>query len=472
MPKDLNQLGSLSLTNKLESLFTPKKKDEQLKPINLDDLINKSQGKLKKQLNVTPRLTGSLPLKLNLPNDADLDYFIPVHSQQKFNKLVKRLNKHPDFTPSQYNVTGAGYHVFTHKPTEHHPVPIDIAIATGPSAMAYKKELKQKTINASKIDAPTRNALLAKKHLLKHTPFDYKQKRYKAWKRELDAALGSSVRLKREPIPVKTAAILDLSDPEEQKKFLAYLERDDVYGHRSQHVDSLLEEQRLYSALEALKRGKLKSYEQGASVGTHENIVPARLSDSDIKLLEMELLKETPNTDIVSSMADKYKIDENTVKREFLKSRYPQIRRWLTQQKEPEQVRKEILSVPKLSPNIFATKGGLLDEPAYGNYGLLFQSRTAVPSPYLNLINREHIIPQRGTLTPRSIKLQRNYMVVPRDELRKLNRKNPNLRYIAAEDLPENVKERLLMPTRSLGEIPNRIIPNILSGNLNVRQTR
>lgn len=201
----------------------------------------------------------------------------------------------------------------------------------------------------------------------------------------------------RAPI-AKTAAVLDLSDPQEQRKFLEYLQRSDVYGHRSQRTDSLLEEQRLYSALDALKRGKLKGYEQGFSADTRDNIIPQRLSKTDTDMLGMELLKETPNNDIVKSIADKYKTDENTIKREFLKSRYGQIKAWLKNQKNPEEERR-------------ATR----------------------------------------VLAPGSAKLISNYMVVPNTDL---------------------VRKGPFMPTRSLTEMPARMVPNFLLGGARVRQTR
>ena len=471
MPKNLKDLSDISSFNKFEGMFVPKKPSTDAKPLDVESLISQTQGKLKKQFNVTPRLSGSLPLKLNLPNDTDVDYFIPVKSPKKFEKLTQRLGRHPEFKASPFNVAGANYHVFTRQPTAQTPVPVDVAIAHGPSATAYLKSLKTKTHKAQTIDPTTRDALLEKKWTLKHTPFDYKQKRYKAWKRDIDEALGGGVRLKREPL-AKTAAIMDLSDPEEQRKFLAYLERSDVYGHRTKYIDDVLEDQRLYSALEALKRGKLKGYEQGSTVGTHENVIPQRLSEADVNLLGMELLKETPNTDIVKSVADKYQTDENTIKREFLKSRYGQIKNWVHGRKDPEKARLDTVSVPKLSPNIFVTRGGLLDTPHYGEYGVLLRSRTAKPSPYLNLINKEHVIPSKGVMDPRSVKLRNNYVVAPNEQLARLNKINPNLRYIGASDIPDNVKEKLMMPVRSISEIWNRLIPQTVSGDLSVQQTR
>lgn len=470
MPKNLKDLSAISSFNKLEELLVPSKPADDAKHLDVSSLVDQAHSKLRRQLNVTPRITGSLPTKLNLPNDTDIDYFIPVKSPKKFEKLTQRLARHPEFKPSPYNIAGANYHVFTRQPTENTPVPIDVAIAHGPNANAYVKSLKTKRTTANTLDPATCDALLKKKWLLKHTPFDYKQKRYKACKRDLDAALGGNVRLKRE-VP-KTAAILDLSDPEEKRKFQEYLAKSDVYGHRTQYIDSVLEEQRLYSALEALKRGKLKDYEQGASVGTHENVIPQRLSKADIDLLGMELLKDTPNTDIVKSVADKYKTDENTIKREFLKSRYGQIKNWLSTQDNPEQARLNTVAVPKLSPNIFVTRGGLLDTPHYGEYGVLLRSRTARPSPYVNLINREHIIPSKGVLDPRSVKLKDNYVIAPNAQLARLNKLNPNLRYIGASDIPGDIKDKLMMPVRSVSEIWDRLMPQAVAGDLNVRQTR
>jgi hypothetical protein len=471
MRKNLKDLSNLSGFNKFEGMFVPGKPSSDAKPLDVEQLIDHTHKKLKSQFNVTPRLAGSLPLKLNLPHDTDVDYFIPVQSTAKFEKLTKRLNNHPDFTTSKFNIPGANYHVYTRKADEHTPVPVDVAIATGPSAKAYVKTLNRKLQGASKLDASTRDALLHKKWILKHTPFDIKGTRYKAWKRDIDKALGGGVRLRREPL-AKTAAILDLSDPQEQRKFLEYLQRSDVYGHRTKYIDSVLEEQRLYSALEALKRGKLKGYEKGLLVGSHENVIPQRLSQADVDLLSMELLKETPNTAIVKSVADKYNTDENTIKREFLKSRYGQIKAWLKGQKDPEQARIDTVSVPKLGPHIFVTRGGLLDTNGYGEYGVLLRSRIAKPSPFLNLINKEHTISPKGIMEPRSVALRNNYVIAPNVELARLNKLNPNLRYIGAENIPAHVRAKLMLPLLSLKEIPNRLIPLAFSGDLNVIPTR
>jgi len=100
----LRDLSELSLINRVDSLFAPKKmpsKQIGLSAADVEQLIQRSQQDLKKKLNVTPRLSGSLPLKLSLPHDTDIDYFIPVKSQQKYQRLINRLEKHPSFENSR-----------------------------------------------------------------------------------------------------------------------------------------------------------------------------------------------------------------------------------------------------------------------------------------------------------------------------------------------------------------------------------
>jgi len=395
MPKSNDQKNRLSLVRKLENLYAQDGSRVSLNAVDLNKLVDQSKTKYKKQLNVTPRATGALPAGLYLPNQANLDYFIPVQSKSKYDKLIRRLDNHSGFRASPLNVRGSGYHVFTHHSTAQQPVPVSIALATGPSADAYLRAIRSTD--------PARKRLQSqKRQILKHAPY------------RKDRRLRS-----------KTGAILDLADPNEQKKFLDYLKRDDVYGHRTQRADTLLEEQRLYGALEALKRGKLQGYLKDYRKEP-ANTAARRLSDADVKMLSIELMRDTPNRGLVQDMADKYKVDENTIKREFLKAQL------INTSKAPE------------------------------------KSKTApapTPAVFINRIDRP--------LSPDSAQLRNSYVVVPREAIQRLDKRNPAVRFIENERIPRKVKEALLtqlVRIRAIAEIKNRRLTAAMARDPYVRK--
>lgn len=122
----------------------------------------------------------------------------------------------------------------------------------------------------------------------------------------------------------KTAAVVNLVDPVERQKLVEFLHRDRSYGYNSPHVAGPLDAQRIESAVDALKKGRLH-----LAPDTDPGLQPFRtthLSEADLRLLDMELLKETPNRDIINALAERYGVDPLMIQREYLQARLSRIR--------------------------------------------------------------------------------------------------------------------------------------------------
>lgn len=437
-------------------------------------LVAREKARIAKQLQVTPHLSGSLASKLNLPGDVDIDFFVRAQSPKKFQKLVTQLSTNPEYAASPYNVEGAGYHVFQRRAAGEGDLPVDVAVAYGAPAKEYLKTMKAQQRTAQSLPEPLRQQLIEKKHILRNTPFDFRKMRYKAWKRDLDAALGGGYRLTRDPVPelTKQSEIVDFSDPEQAAKFERFVNLPDVYGHRTHDINSLVQSQKLISGLEALRRGKLKNYEAGDWAGRRKEIAASALDKEQLKRIENAMFTAAPETKIFDEVAKDTGRDAAGVKVDFLRQRYGSIKNFLAQQENPEEMRLKHFAVPKLGPNIFVTKGGVLDSPTYGDSAVLLRSRTAKRSPFFNMLTDEYIIPPKDVLAPRQARIGSGYVLTPREKIEALHQERPNLKFVAMEDLPEHLRGQVLKPLRSLSEIPNRILPAALSGELSIRQTR
>lgn len=481
---DLNQFRALAkknLLNSVEGLLTPSPgssvEDEQF-AARVQAATATERDYFRKRYNVTARLTGSMPLQLGVPGDVDLDFYSRIKSPKKFNAVVARLENNPEYQGSKYNKPGASFQVFQRQAREG-GFPVDFAIAYGADADRLVAQLKQKEQIASFLPPEIKQKLIEKKTALKHTPLDYKGMRYKGWKRKLDKALGGGevIRLKRESHPdllagfSKQAAVIDLNDPESLRKFQQFAKRKDVYGHRTPHAESVLEGGKIISALEALRRGKIKSVETGISVGSRREISTApRLSTGQLNQLQGALLVNSSSEvddDAVASVAVDAQMDYGSMMGEFLKRRGGVIKRHLNQMGDTsESFRRKHLSIPKLGPNIFVTKSGVMDEPRYGDVSMLVRSRTARQSPFANILTNEYIIEPRKPLEPRSINVRSGFVIAPRSRVKALNEKFPEFQYVQEEQIPSELKKNIFIPTRSVSEIVTRVVPKIFSGEL------
>lgn len=480
--EDFQRLSKKNLFNKFESLLTPRIKEED------PELAQKAQAStqaerdyFRKRYNVTARLTGSMPLELGVPGDVDLDFYSRIKSPQKFNQVVKRLEGNPDYVGSKYNKPGAAFQVYQRQARGKDDFPVDFAIAYGSEADRLAGQLKKKEQAAAALPKDVKGALVEKKMMLKHTPFDIKGKRYKAWKRDLDKALGGGevIRLKREAHPdlvadlQKAAAVLNLKKEDDLNKFQKFVQRDDVYGHRTPHAESVLGSGKIMSAMEALQKGKVKSVETGWGVGARKDIsTDNKLSNTQIKGLEEALLAPQSSKvdyDKASDISMEADLDYNEMMAEFLRRKKSAVKKHLGTVDNPEQFRRDHLSLPKLGPNIFVTKGGIMDEPKYGDVSLLVRSRTATQSPFANTLTDEHIIEPKKPGDPRSLNVRSGFVIAPTKKIQQLSRKYPGFKYVKEEQIPDEIKKTLYKPTRSAKEVVTRLVPKFLSGELRLQ---
>lgn len=473
------QLGQKSFFNKIESLLTPTVGQED------PDVAAKAQAAtnaerdyFRKRYNVTARLTGSMPLKLGVPGDVDLDFYSRIKSPKKFNTVVAKLESNPDYIGSKYNKPGAAFQVFQRQARGDDDFPVDFAVAYGPEADRLAGQLKQKEQVAAQLPPDVRQQLVEKKMVLKHTPFDIKHKRYKAWKRNLDQALGGGevIRLQRQPHPdliaalEKQGAVVDLNDPASLKKFESFAKRKDVYGHRTPHAESVLEGGHIISAMEALRRGKIKSVETGVGVGARKEIGTNNLlSGQQLDKLENAFFGTKVDDDAATGVAVDAGVDYNQMMSEFIRRRHGSIKRHLGQMDNAESFRRKHLSIPKLGPNIFVTKGGVMDEPRYGDVSMLVRTRSVVQSPFANVLTNEHIVEPKRPMEPRRINVSSGFVIAKGARVDALNKQFPNFQYVKEEQIPDELRKDIFKPTRSVSEVATRIIPKILSGELRLR---
>jgi hypothetical protein len=470
----LENISRPNIINKFERLFTPElpSEDPNLKT-QAEAAIAAERKYLSRRYNINPTLVGSLPLNLHIPNEVDLDFFVNVQSPAKFNSLVDRIKKNPRYYDSPYNKDQSGYYVFRRDAESEDDFPVDLAVGYGPDAKEYVNLQREKKKELASIPQDLRQQVIAKKHLLKNTPFDFKEKRYKAFKRELEDATGGLVRLKRKAHDdlLKQGALIDLNDPKHKKKFTSFINRKDVYGHRTHHIDQIAKDKHLLSAIDALRKGRLKSYEAGVSAGAHKQVTSVSLTTPQISELRRALLTDSPDIGVTARIAGEHNATAEEVKREYLKRDYAKIRKYLTSLPDGESFRQKHLSVPKLGPNIFLTKGGILDQEGYGDSAVLVRNLKATKSPFANLLTDEHIVKPKTVMTPRKVPIGKGYVLAPSNKAKSLAEKNPDLNIIDIEKIPEELKKQIIKPTRHYKEITSRWIPNIVSGDFSLTPT-
>jgi hypothetical protein len=164
----------------------------------------------------------------------------------------------------------------------------------------------------------------------------------------------------------------------------------------------------------------------------------------------------------------------DATKRNFIRQNFERIKTFLDNHPNAEDFRLRYLSIPKLGPSIFATKGGLLDTPAYGDSSILFKAKEGdiVPSPHMNFVTNEYILPQIKPFESRSIPLSGNYVLAPKEKVMSLEAAHPEYSYVASEDLPEDLRKTLYKPPHDYAQPFTRWVPNLIEGNFNPFETR
>lgn len=465
----IKNLTTPGILDTIESWLTPTLSGDSAETFHRAKRVALAEQKsLKSRFGLQPVWFGSMPMGINLPNDVDIDLFTPVPDKAQFDKVISALKDDPNYYYSKMNTPNTGFQVFKRRAKDADDYPVDIALALGPGALEHASKLRAGIAATAALPDETRQSIIKKKHQLKKSPLSRGGSRYYNWKAELAKATGTySPRTHLE----KLSTLVDLSDQTQLSKFRQFTKYKDMYGHSTHNLDSILEGQGLMSALEALKRGKLRSYESGASQGTHATVEHNNLSNASLSKIEKAMLVAAPDTDIFSDLAETSGRSADAIKADFIRQRFSKIRTFLQEQDDPEEFRKDHFSISKLGPNIFVTKGGLLDTESYGDSAVLLRSRTAKKSPFMNLVTDEYIVPSKAVFEPRKLRIGSGYVLAPKVKIKALNTAHPDVKFVAKEDIPDDIKDTLYKPTHSLKEVWERWVPKALAGELSVRQT-
>lgn len=421
---------------------------------------------LRERYGLRPQLVGSMPLRLNLPGEVDLDFVVPVSDVSAYRELLGRLDSDSKFRPSAYNKPNTVHAVYQAAPGTFGELPVDLAVTQGEMGRAFVRAMRDRKATAQKLPDDVRAALIARKNLLKHTPFDPGGVRYKHFKGRLDAALegkDAPTHSKRQPLEQtqKTARVLDPSQEADAAELSAFLSHPELVGHRTPHAESVLETGKVMSGLEALRRGKLKSYESGYLPGLRGTIDVPSLSKSQLAELEAAWLKEQPDYDKIDALG----YSRDALKGALIRDRFSKADKHVRQLGEAW--RKDHLRIPKLSPHVFVTRGGLLDEEGYGDVGILAHDRRARTSPFLTLITNEAVLSPSSGLRTRTLDVTKGLVVGSEDRIKQLQKKYPDYTYAPLASVLAAGKG--LKPVTG-AEITQRILPHLREGTLEVRQ--
>ena len=83
----------------------------------------------------------------------------------------------------------------------------------------------------------------------------------------------------------------------------------------------------------------------------------------------------------------------------------------------------------------------------------------------------EFIVPAKDVFEPRKLRIGSGYVLAPKAKIKALDAAHPKVKFVATEDIPDDIKDKLYKPTHSLKEVWQRWIPSALSGDISVRQT-
>jgi hypothetical protein len=121
-----------------------------------------------------------------------------------------------------------------------------------------------------------------------------------------------------------------------------------------------------------------------------------------------------------------------------------------------------------LKENVYATRNGLMKALEYGDTAVLALNRKAEKSPYMNLMTDEVIIPPKDAQRYRALRIGKGYILAPRKKITEYEKIRPGYKYVATEDVDDELKKQLYKPTRSAGEVNRRWLPNALKGKLRI----
>lgn len=248
----------------LITIGTEDPKHPPLTPAEEQAAIEEGRQALRKRLNVSPFLTGSMALGTNVPGAVDLDYTIPLKSKEKMLRLSKRLRQNSEFKASPYHSEAGDYQVFTWQ--RDNKLPIDIAFIYGDKAQKYKAAVQAAS---TKLTPEEQEQIRQEKARLQKAWF-MRQSRYRKYKRELDKQLGiQQVRVTSEPLDkvveeseILAPAVEDMEALKERLKQM--LSRPSSFAHRTPNLTPLVESGRHLTAEQAARAGLLQTVEETA----------------------------------------------------------------------------------------------------------------------------------------------------------------------------------------------------------------
>lgn len=462
----LEELAAPSLLRDLEARLVGPTGDKEAP--NPGAQIRAARGYVLRQYGLRPVLSGSMPLKLNVPGDVDIDLFASVQDRARFEQAQARLQHDARFRASPYNAPGASYAVYTMPTEATGGYPVDFAIAHGEAAAAYKQQRRRAEAAAATLSPELRSALVERKRVLRNTPFDIGGLRYKAFKRDLDGALlgEAPVRLARTPLSEKVARVLDPSIAEDRAYLESYLNAPNLHGHRTPHVDTVLETGRVMSGLDALRRGHLKDYESGFLPGFRDTFRVPTLSPAHLDALQRATLRDTPDAAALTALEAETGVSRNELRGALIRDRHREVSKFLAGREDDAAWHAKHLRIPKLSPNVFLTRGGLVDDKGYGDVGFLFRTDAPQTSPYLTLIENEAVLGPKKGLRMRSLPTKRALVVAPKERLEALSAAHPDHTFVDEAHLPEDRRLGAMAP----GELTRRVLPQALDGTLQLLQ--
>jgi hypothetical protein len=223
------------------------------------------------------------------------------------------------------------------------------------------------------------------------------------------------------------------------------------FGHRTSEAGfhSMIQSGKIVSGLEAALTDKLDTFESGYVAGQREPIKALNLSSEELLLLDVTTESDSPiaRSDVLRSIAEERGVSEQQVAFSHLKSRYREALdrlRGIHLERGGEHAdiaRAKSYGISKLTPYIFANKGGLMPtDRGYGEFGILFNSKKFSNSGKWNTVPNEHIsLPDYKNRKLPHVPLGRATFVVPDNRLDEIQAMYPERRIVPESSVGDRI---------------------------------
>lgn len=472
----LADLGVPSLLRRVESTFhaPPVAHTDAETDARAQRVLAAERAHLASTYGLDPTLFGSMSTGLNVPGDVDIDLFNYVPDRSTFDAAVKNLTSSGRYRSSALNVPGAALQVFKRDAADAGDFPVDVVLGHGPNAQAFHRQIGERAQAAHALPDDVKNGLIEQKRYFRHTWVDPGKHRYTAFKQKVDNALTNGHapvmldRTAKVAALAKLARILNMENRDDAEYLHSFLADPTLHGHRTTNAEGVLSSGRIMSGLQALSEGRLKDYEHGYLPGLRSQFHVPELADNQLQHLERATLQATPDADALSGLGAATGASQAELRGALIRHRLPQVNAFLRTMdpQAAEDWRMQHLRIPKLSPHVFMTQGGLIDDQGYGDTGFLVHTPKAERSPYMTLVNQEAIVAPHHGLEMRSVDARKGLVTAAPERLQELEKRHPEYTYVSEQALP---RERRLNAI-STQEIGRRILPNAVQGKLKLTQ--